>query len=201
MKQILNSNIIPFSLNHSQINEAMNTSGARQFLVSGVLQRSGSKNQNGRVYPKPILIREANRYQAQEIRENRAYGELDHPDNQVVNIRNASHTVNRLWWNGNDLMGELEILDTPSGNIVRNILMAGKTLGISSRGLGSIKQVNENTVEVQDDFELICWDFVSNPSTQGAFMRPINEGVIGTNLDKYFAVNKCITDILYDSNF
>jgi len=170
------------------------------FVVQGVLQRAGAKNQNGRVYPKPILERECRRYQQEYIDQHRALGELDHPESSVVNLNNVSHNVLKIWWNGDDLHGAVQILDTPSGKILKELFRAGITLGISSRGLGSVKELrNEGTVEVQEDFELICWDFVSNPSTHGAFMRPthMNESTnknITTN--KYAKVNDIITSIL-----
>lgn len=172
------------------------------FVVQGVLQRAGAKNQNGRVYPKAILERECQRYQREYIEQHRALGELDHPESSVVNLNNVSHNVLKIWWNGDDLHGAVQILDTPSGKILKELFRAGITLGISSRGLGSVKELrNEGTVEVQEDFELICWDFVSNPSTHGAFMRPtnMNESVnknIATN--KYNKVNDIITSILCD---
>ena len=170
------------------------------FVVQGVLQRAGAKNQNGRIYPKRILERECQRYQTEYINQHRALGELDHPESSVVNLNNVSHNVLKIWWNGDDLHGAVQILDTPSGKILKELFKAGITLGISSRGLGSVKELrNEGTVEVQEDFELICWDFVSNPSTQGAFMRPtnMNESTnknITTN--KYKKVNDIITSIL-----
>ena len=170
------------------------------FVVQGVLQRAGAKNQNGRVYPRQILERECRRYQQEYINQHRALGELDHPESSVVNLNNVSHNVLKIWWNGDDLMGAVQILDTPSGKILKELFKAGITLGISSRGLGSVKELrSEGVVEVQDDFELICWDFVSNPSTHGAFMRPtsMNESVnksIPTN--KYNIVNDIITSIL-----
>lgn len=170
------------------------------FVVQGVLQRAGAKNQNGRVYPKHILHRECQRYQKEYIDQHRALGELDHPESSVVNLNNVSHNVLKIWWNGDDLNGAVQILDTPSGKILKELFKAGITLGISSRGLGSVKELrNEGVVEVQEDFELICWDFVSNPSTHGAFMRPtsMNESVnknIKTN--KYEKVNNIITSIL-----
>lgn len=170
------------------------------FVVQGVLQRAGAKNQNGRVYPKNILMRECQRYQREYIDQHRALGELDHPESSVVNLNNVSHNVLKIWWNGDDLLGAVQILDTPSGNILKSLFKAGITLGISSRGLGSVKELrNEGVVEVQEDFELICWDFVSNPSTHGAFMRPtgMNESTnknITTN--KYNSVNSIITSIL-----
>lgn len=175
MKQLLIDTML-FSVSRNQINESQRDNG--KVIVSGVLQRAEAKNQNGRIYPKEILIREVKKYQENQIKENRALGELDHPDSSVINLRNVSHNVLECYWKGNDLVGTVEILPTPSGNILKNLLGAGIRLGISSRGLGSVKEINENTVEVQDDFELIGWDFVSNPSTHGAFMYPKNEGRI-----------------------
>jgi hypothetical protein len=145
-------------------------------LVNGVLQRAGAENQNGRVYPKSILEREAKKYE-QLIKERRALGELDHPDSSVINLKNVSHNIREIHWEGDDLVGTVEILPTPSGNILKELLNAGILLGISSRGMGSTKPVGDNKVEVQEDFELVGWDFVSNPSTHGAFMRPMNESV------------------------
>jgi hypothetical protein len=186
----------------SSLNE---TSGAAfgipgGFVVQGVLQRAGAKNQNGRIYPKNILMRECQRYQREYIDQHRALGELDHPESSVVNLNNVSHNVLKIWWDGDDLKGAVQILDTPSGNILKSLFKAGITLGISSRGLGSVKELrNEGVVEVQEDFELICWDFVSNPSTHGAFMRPlgINEST-NKNIEqnKYARVNQIITSIL-----
>jgi len=153
-------------------------------IVKGVLQRAGAENQNGRVYPKPTLMREAQKYE-RLIKERRALGELDHPDSTVINLKNVSHNVREIHWEGDDLCGTVEILATPSGNILKELLKAGILLGISSRGMGSTKQMEGNKVEVQEDFELIGWDFVSNPSTHGAFMIPVNESVtkqIGTDV-------------------
>jgi len=171
------------------------------FVVLGVLQRAGAKNQNGRVYPKHILQRECQRYQKEYIDQHRALGELDHPESSVVNLNNVSHNVLKIWWNGDDLNGAVQILDTPSGKILKELFRAGITLGISSRGLGSVKELrNEGVVEVQEDFELICWDFVSNPSTHGAFMRPahMNESVNKNNIktNRYAKTNEIITSIL-----
>ncbi len=172
------------------------------FVVQGVLQRAGAKNQNGRVYPKRILERECQRYQMEYIDQHRALGELDHPESSVVNLNNVSHNVLKIWWKGDDLHGAVQILDTPSGKILKELFRAGITLGISSRGLGSVKELrNEGTVEVQEDFELICWDFVSNPSTHGAFMRPthMNESVNkNISTTKYTRTNDIITSILCD---
>lgn len=170
------------------------------FVVQGVLQRAGAKNQNGRVYPKNILMRECNRYQQEYIDQHRALGELDHPESSIVNLNNVSHNILKIWWNGDDLLGAVQILETPSGKILKELFKAGITLGISSRGLGSVKELrSEGTVEVQEDFELICWDFVSNPSTHGAFMRPthMHESIDTMNTaNKYNKVNNLITSIL-----
>ena len=163
-------------------------------IVTGVLQRSDAKNQNGRVYPKDILEREVAKYKKNEISENRAVGELDHPESSVVNLKNVSHNILDCWWEGDDVMGKVEILSTPSGNILKQLMQHGIKLGISSRGLGSVKQVNES-LEVQDDFELVCWDFVSNPSTHGAFMHSVNESRMHTNI-KHNNVDVLISDII-----
>ena len=145
-------------------------------LVKGVLQRAGAENQNGRVYPKNILDREVKKYQ-QLIQERRALGELDHPESTVINLKNVSHNIKEVHWEGDDVVGTVEILPTPSGNILKELLRAGILLGISSRGMGSTEPLSGNRVQVKEDFELLCWDFVSNPSTLGAFMRPMNESV------------------------
>jgi hypothetical protein len=146
-------------------------------LVRGVLQRAGAENQNGRVYPRPILEREVKKY-ATLIKERRALGELDHPDSSVINLKNVSHNIREIYWKDDDVMGVVEILPTPSGNILKELLRAGILLGISSRGMGSTKQLAGGKVEVSEDFDLLCWDFVSNPSTQGAFMTTLNENLI-----------------------
>ena len=205
MKQIL-IDTIPFQINRQMIAESEKKNNGK-VIVTGVLQRSGAKNQNGRIYPKEILMREANKYANEQIKERRALGELDHPESSVVNLANVSHNINKIWWDGNDLMGRVEILSTPSGNILKELLKNEIKLGISSRGMGSVdNEINEKTGEqtliVQDDFELVCWDFVSNPSTHGAFMRPVkqagmNESVMPKNIvNKYDKVNGIISDML-----
>ena len=198
MKQVL-IDTIPFNVSPQLIRESEERNGGR-IIVTGVLQRAGAKNQNGRVYPKEILAREAKKYEQTEIAERRALGELDHPDSSVVNLANASHNINRIWWKENDLLGEVEILSTPSGNILKELLKANIRLGISSRGMGSVKQLSEDgTLEVQGDFELVCWDFVSNPSTHGAFMNPVNESVTMETVNtKYDRLNNIINEMLCD---
>ena len=145
------------------------------FMVKGILQRKGKKNQNGRIYPDEVLMREANKYAQTFIKDRRAMGELDHPESSVVNLKNVSHNVTEMHWEGDDLMGTVEVLTTPNGNILRELFRNGIKLGISSRGLGTLKKISENSAIVGDDFELIAFDFVSNPSTQGAFLAPIGQ--------------------------
>ena len=166
------------------------------FEVEGVMQRAGAKNQNGRVYDLNVLKREVDNYMENFVKVGNAYGELDHPESPIVSLKNASHVVKDLWWEGNDLCGRVELLNTPAGNIVKAIIQGGHTIGISSRGTGSVKPTNEGTLVVQDDFELVCWDFVSNPSTHGAFMNPVslNEGAV--KQDKYGKLDAILNDIL-----
>jgi hypothetical protein len=187
-----------FEVTPQQINESLSQNGGR-LIVSGVLQRAEAKNHNGRVYPRNILMREANKYADTYIRERRALGELDHPDSSVVNLNNVSHNVLTMDWKGNDLVGTVEVLSTPAGNILKELFKSGIKLGISSRGMGSVKEVmreGEGTVEVQPDFELIAFDFVSNPSTHGAFLSPVNESVNKVVANKYGNVNNIITSII-----
>jgi hypothetical protein len=190
---------IPFEVTPEQINESISKNNGR-LVVKGVLQRAEAKNQNGRVYPRETLMREAKKYSEVNIKERRALGELDHPDSSVVNLNNASHNILEMHWDNNDLLGTVEILGTPAGNILKELFKSGIKLGISSRGLGSVKELSEDegdTVEVQPDFELIAFDFVSNPSTHGAFMSPMNEGVEkGRTCGKYCKVENIINDIL-----
>jgi hypothetical protein len=177
------------------LQESIDKNGGR-LVVSGVLQRADAKNQNSRVYPKQILEREVNKYLQTEIAEKRAYGELDHPESSVVNLKNVSHVVRECWWEGDDVVGKVEILNTPSGNILKELILADLTVGISSRGMGSVKKINEDTDQVEDDFQLVCWDFVSNPSTHGAFLT-VNESVDTTN-KIYEEAEMIIRDLICD---
>lgn len=194
---------IPFEISPQALNEAINNGGP--LVLKGILQKAGQKNHNGRIYPRHVLAREVEKYQ-QIIKERRALGELDHPDSSVINLKNVSHNVVECHWEGDDVVGTIEVLTTPSGNIAKELIKNNVRLGISSRGLGSVRQIAENTVEVQEDFELLCFDLVSSPSTRGAFMN-LNEGVIkeGTSqpivqdrkeIDKFLKVESIIRDIL-----
>ena len=190
---------LPFEITREQINESLKENNGK-LVVRGVLQRADTKNQNGRVYPKEILMREAKKYFENFINQKRAMGELDHPESSVVNLANVSHNITEMNWNGDDLVGTVEVLGTPSGNILGELFKAGIKLGISSRGMGSVETVNEDedSQEVQNDFELIAFDFVSNPSTHGAFMYPMHEGVEPKVVrdTKYGKVEAVINDIL-----
>ena len=182
-KQLL-VEVRPFEISREKIHESIKDNDGR-LIVKGVLQRAESKNQNGRVYPREVLLKEVAKYLENQVTERRALGELDHPESSVVNLNNTSHNVIEMHWDGDDLMGTVEVLSTPAGNILKELFKSGIKLGISSRGLGSVEPIQEDeqgegeedTVEVQPDFELIAFDFVSNPSTHGAFMNPVNESV------------------------
>jgi hypothetical protein len=162
-------------------------------LKDVILQRAEIKNQNGRIYPKEILAREAAAYKNNFVTQRRALGELDHPESAVVNLKNVCCNVTEMWFEGHDVKGNMEILSTPSGNIVRELIKNNIRLGVSSRGMGSVKQIGENEVEVQDDFNLICFDIVSNPSTHGAF---INENTGGQIITPYSRIDSLIYDFL-----
>lgn len=162
-------------------------------LKNVVLQRAEAKNQNGRVYPVEILMREAKVYKENFVAERRALGELDHPESPVVNLKNVCCNVIDLWTEGKNVMGNIEILTTPTGNIVRELIRNNIRLGVSSRGMGSVRHMDENTVEVQEDFSLICFDIVSNPSTHGAF---INENASKVIVNPYDNIDKLIHDFL-----
>ncbi len=162
--------------------------------IRGKLQEAEVKNGNGRVYPKEILEREAQKYMEGPIKTNTSMGELDHPDSSIINLNNVSHVIKKIWWDGDNLMGELELLNTPSGKIAQEIISAGIPLGISSRGMGSVRQLGE-TVEVQDDFELLCWDLVSIPSTPGAYMK-LSEGKQFKSTKDYSKVSSLVTEII-----
>lgn len=175
MKKELLVECITFEADRQSLTEAMNNPN-RPFQVKGILQRKGKKNQNGRIYPDDILEREVGKYLNTFVAERRAMGELDHPESSIVNLKNVSHNVVEMHWQGDDLIGTVEVLTTPNGNILRELFRNGIRLGISSRGLGTLKKtMQEGTSIVGDDFELIAFDFVSNPSTQGAFMAPVGQ--------------------------
>ena len=156
-------------------------------MVEGILATAEVKNGNGRYYSKDLWKREIDKYM-ESVKENRAMGELDHPESSIINLKNVSHNIKDMWWDGDNVMGKIEILPTPSGNILKALIESGVTVGVSSRGMGSLKQVGE-TMEVQDDFELLCWDFVSTPSNPVSFMHLVRESKEFKAQDKYKKVN------------
>ena len=204
MKQLI-VDYLPFEVRPEQITESMKENDGK-LVVRGVLQRAEAKNQNGRIYPKEVLMRESKKYLKEFINQRRALGELDHPESSVVNLQNASHNVKEMHWEGDNLLGTVEVLSTPSGNILTELFKSGIKLGISSRGMGSVETVSEGgeqSQEVQPDFELIAFDFVSNPSTHGAFMHPMHESVnndieipAGRACGDYCKVEAVINDIM-----
>ena len=176
------------------INEASSNGG--RYIMRGILQKANTLNQNGRVYPADILEREVRNYQ-KFIAENRALGELDHPDSSVVELKNASHIVREAYMQGDICYGSVEILDTPSGKILKSLVDSGVTLGISSRGVGSTRKEGDYQV-VQDDFQLICWDFVTEPSTPGAFMMKEGKEIKESDLNRHFTKSDRIDRIFND---
>lgn len=172
----------PFEVDKSLLEEQKRLGGP--FMMKGILQKSETVNQNGRIYPKPILEREIRNYQ-KFIKENRALGELDHPDSSVVELKNASHIIREAYMEGDVVYGSVEVLNTPSGKILQSLVESGVTLGISSRGVGSTRSDGEYQI-VQDDFQLICWDFVSEPSTPGAFMMKEGKELSKHQLNEFF---------------
>ena len=164
-------------------------------IVGGILATAEVKNGNGRYYKKSLWQREIDKYM-DCVKERRALGELDHPESSVVNLKNASHNIIDIYWDGNTVMGKIEILPTPSGNILKALLESNIKLGVSSRGMGSLKENAEGLLEVQDDFDLLCWDFVSTPSNPGSYMTSLNEGKIHSSYNPYQKVQSTITEIL-----
>jgi len=186
----------PLQINKTLLSESTKLGG--RYIIEGVIQRANSKNQNGRIYPKEILEREIEKYIQGPVTEKRALGELDHPESQIVNLKNVSHNILEIWWDGDDVRAKIEVLNTPSGNIVKSLIDAGITVGISSRAMGSVQNLGEGTVEVQDDLSMVCWDFVSEPSTQGAFMEKVglNENFQIPIIEKYQNINQIIQEII-----
>ena len=191
MKQVL-VETQPFQVKPIQLTEGLR-SPAGNPIVEGILATAEVKNGNGRYYAKDLWQREIDKY-IDVVKQNRATGELDHPDSSIINLKNVCHIIRDLWWDGDHVVGKIEILPTASGNILKALIDNGVQVGVSSRGMGSLKQVGE-TLEVQDDFELLCWDFVSTPSNPGSYMHLVKEGKeYPTN--SYGKVSSILTDIL-----
>ena len=192
MKQVL-IETIPFTVSPQQLHEGVKAPSGNP-LVEGILATAEVKNGNGRYYPKDLWEREIDKYMSC-VRENRATGELDHPDSSIISLKNVSHIIRDIQWNGDKVIGKIEILPTVSGNILKALIDNNVMVGVSSRGMGSLKPLGEGTMEVQDDFELLCWDFVSTPSNPGSYMNLVKEG-IEHKQSSYMKVNSILTDIL-----
>ena len=176
----------------SQITEGID-GGNIALVVEGILATAEVKNGNGRYYSRDLWEREMQKY-SEQIKQRRAMGELDHPESSIINLKNVSHIISDYWWDGDNVMGKIEILGTPSGQILEALIKNNITLGVSSRGMGSLEQ-NGNVMEVQDDFELLCWDFVSTPSNPGSYMSVLREGK-EHSATNYSKVNSIIHEIL-----
>ena len=195
MKQLLTEHI-PFQVDKILVEQSIKEN--KPLRVSGIIQRAGVKNHNGRIYEQEILEREIKKYIDGPVKEKRALGELDHPDSSVINLNNVSHNIVEVKMNGNDVHGVIEILTTPAGNILKELFRCGVTVGISSRGMGSVEEDSDGVLMVQEDFDLLCFDMVSTPSTPGAYLSPMMEGV-STTLPNYTKVHNIIRDIICDN--
>jgi len=186
---------IPFHVAKLKLVEGKSNTDGRM-VITGKLQEAETKNGNGRVYPYDTLKSQIDIYVKGPVASRTSTGELDHPESSIINLNNVSHLITKVWWEDKNVMGELTLLNTPSGKIAQEIILAGIPLGISSRGMGSVKQIGE-TVEVQDDFELLCWDLVSVPSTPNAYMT-LSEGkqYDPSYNTKYSKINQLITEII-----
>ena len=176
----------------SQLTENVNEDNGN-LMVEGILATAEVKNGNGRYYSKALWDREMDKYN-ELIEQRRSMGELDHPESTVINLENVSHLITEYFWDGDNVIGKIEVLPTPSGNILKELIKNGITVGVSSRGMGSLEDKG-GVMEVQDDFELLCWDFVSTPSNPGSYMHTLNEGKNVVTYD-YTNVNKVIHEIL-----
>ena len=194
MKQLLTEHI-PFTVDKLLVEQSIKEN--KPLRVSGIIQRAGVKNHNGRIYEQEILEREIKKYIDGPVKERRALGELDHPDSSVINLNNVSHNIVEVTMKGNDVHGVVEVLTTPAGNILKELFRCGVTVGISSRGMGSVEENSDGVLMVQEDFDLLCFDMVSTPSTPGAYLSPMNEGV-STPLPNYTKVHNIIRDIICD---
>ena len=178
----------PVSLTEGKISDRGNP------LVEGILATAEVKNGNGRYYSKDLWEREIDKYMS-SVKEKRALGELDHPESSIINLKNVSHNIVNIWWDGDNVIGKIEILPTPSGNILKALISSGINVGVSSRGMGSLQE-EKGLLVVQPDFDLLCWDFVSTPSNPGSYMNPLREGLEQPLTNQYSKVNSIVTEIL-----
>lgn len=165
-------------------------------ILSGIMQKADTQNGNGRIYPMEVLQREVQNY-SKLVKERRALGELDHPEDSVINLSKASHMVTAIWMEGNDVKGKIKVLNTPSGQVLQELVKANVNVGISSRGMGSVSESAGQTI-VEDDFQLICFDMVSEPSTPGAFMMKEAKQFNNKVFTKADRINRLLNEVLED---
>jgi hypothetical protein len=190
MKQVL-IETQAFNVKPVSLTESIAPSGNP--LVEGILATAEVKNGNGRYYSKELWEREIDKYK-EVVKENRATGELDHPESSIINLKNVSHIIRDMWWDGDNVIGKIEVLPTSAGNILKALIENNVQVGVSSRGMGSLQE-RDGVLEVQDDFELLCWDFVSTPSNPGSYMHMIKEGQ-EVPVNEYGKINKIVSEIL-----
>lgn len=192
LTEYYNINLTPL-----QLNEAYKP--GQPMIISGVvIQRANAKNRNGRIYPENVLRSEIDKYNDTMVKHNRALGELDHSDSNVVNLKNVSHNIKKIYWKGDDVMGDIEILDGeefPAGRIAAGLLRRGIPVGISSRGMGSVQEAHDGTVIVNDDFNLLTFDLVSFESTQGANLA-LKEGYVSGNAPSFVKIDQLVKDLI-----
>lgn len=188
---------VALSYDKNVIKEARD--GQQPVVVKALLQRADEKNQNGRIYTRAVLEREVKNYQ-KAVTEGRATGELDHPQSSVVSLENVSHVIRDVWWDNNEVWGTLEILNTPKGQIAQSLMESGIKLGISSRGVGEVSPDIGGAQVVSDNFILICFDLVSDPSTMNAWLmqegKDIQVDYVKQMVPKVDRVNRILNDIL-----
>jgi hypothetical protein len=165
-------------------------------ILSGKLQECDIQNGNGRIYPRNVLIREVDNYK-KLVKESRALGELDHPETNVIQLEKVSHRVTSVWMEGNNVMGKVQVMNTPAGKILQELVNGGCKMGISSRGMGSVRE-DKGTTIVEDDFQLICFDFVSEPSTPNAFMMKEAKEFKNKVFTKADTINRLLNEVLQD---
>ena len=190
MKQVL-IETQAFNVKPVSLTESIAPSGNP--LVEGILATAEVKNGNGRYYSKELWEREIDKYK-EVVKENRATGELDHLESSIINLKNVSHIIRDMWWDGDNVIGKIEVLPTSAGNILKALIENNVQVGVSSRGMGSLQE-RDGVLEVQDDFELLCWDFVSTPSNPGSYMHMIKEGQ-EVPVNEYEKINKIVSEIL-----
>ena len=193
MKQVL-IETQAFQVNPVQLTEGIK-SPAGNPIVEGILATAEVRNGNSRYYKKDLWQREIDKYM-EVVKENRATGELDHPDSSIISLKNVSHIIRDMWWDGDHVVGKIEVLPTVSGNILKALIENNVQVGVSSRGMGSLKPMGEGMMEVQDDFELLCWDFVSTPSNPGSYMHLVREGKEYNTVNHYGKASSILTEIL-----